>query len=79
MSTEPGGKPPPEERIARSNQLIPWLAVVGTLITGVMGVIAAIGALNASRLEGTHYIGAGACLAAAALAFGLLSNAIFRR
>ncbi len=79
MSTEPGGRPPLEERVVRSNQVIPWLAVVGSVLTGVIGLFAAIGALGVSRMEGTHYIGAGACLTASALAFGLLCNAIFRR
>jgi hypothetical protein len=82
MSTESGGKPPVEERIVRPSQFIPWVAVVGTLITGVIGIGGAIRALGASVApphDGAYYIGAGACLAAAALAFGLLSNAIFRR
>lgn len=79
MSTEPGGRPPLEERVVRTNQFIPWTAVLGSVLTGAIGVVAALGALSAGRIEGTHYIGAGACLTAAALAFGLLCNAIFRK
>ena len=78
MSMDPGGKPPLEERIVRPNQLIPWTAVVGSVLTGLIGIGGALGSLSAGRMEGTHYIGAGACLTASALAFGLLCNAIFR-
>jgi len=54
-------------------------------VAGVAGLVGGIGALwrvhNVQHyLEaGPFYLGAGACLGASALAFGLLTNAIFRR
>lgn len=49
------------------------ISVVATMITGVIGLlVAAVAFLNGDR------IGAGACLAAAALAFGLVANALNR-
>jgi hypothetical protein len=80
MSTESPGRPSLEERIVRPNQLIPWMSVVGVLATGVIGLIGGLMALGeASRQNPIPFVGAGACLLASAVGFGLLSNAIFRR
>jgi hypothetical protein len=77
---EPGGRKPLEEQLTRPNQLIPWVAVIGVLVTGVLGLFFGIRAFDAGSPQNpTGYIGAGACLAASGLAFGLLTNAIFRR
>jgi hypothetical protein len=80
MSMEPGGRKPLDEQLTRPNQLIPWVAVIGVLVTGVAGLIGGIRALSdASSVNPLAYTGGGACLAASGLAFGLLTNAIFRR
>jgi hypothetical protein len=80
MSTEPGGRKPLEDQLTRPNQLIPWLSVLGVVITGAAGLIGGIRALgDAGPNNPLAYIGGGACLAASGLAFGLLTNAIFRR
>ena len=49
------------------------LVVIAGLITGFIGLVAAVLAIFAGES-----IGAGVCLAAAALAFGLLANAFLR-
>jgi len=55
-------------------ELVLGLAVVATLATGLIGlVMAAIASFN------SDWTGAGLSLVAAALAFGLLTNAVLRR
>jgi hypothetical protein len=49
------------------------LAVIAGLVTGFIGLVAAVFAIFAGKA-----VGAGVCLAAAALAFGLLANALLR-
>jgi len=49
------------------------LVIVGSSLTGVAGLVAAA----VSTFTGDH-IGVGLCLIGAALAFGLLANAVFR-
>jgi hypothetical protein len=79
VSPEPAGKASPEERVTRQNQFIPWAAVIGVLLSGGAGLIGGIQALShAGAQRADHFVGAGVCLMAAALGFGLLSNAIFR-
>lgn len=51
------------------------LGVVGSGVVGVGGVIAAV----VAAVGYADFVGAGLCLLAAAVAFGLLSNALFRR
>ena len=53
---------------------LPGYAVGGALVVGVSGLILALLALIFG-----NFAGAGLCLIAAALAFGLLANAIYRR
>ncbi len=61
------------EKKPSSFEKILGIAVVTGMITGFGGIVAAIFALiNAD------WIGAGLCLLAAALAFGLLVNALLR-
>jgi hypothetical protein len=80
MSTEPGGRKPLDDQLTRPNQLIPWVAVLGVVVTGAAGLFGGFRALGyADRGDPMAFIGAGACLAASGLAFGLLTNAIFRR
>jgi hypothetical protein len=49
------------------------LSALGTLLTGVAGIILALNAASSNE-----FVGAGICLAASALAFGLLANAALR-
>ncbi len=49
-------------------------AALGSCITGVVSLIVAL-----VPLFNGNFLAAGVCLAAAALAFGLLANAMFRR
>ncbi len=51
------------------------LGVVGAVVVGVAGLIAAV----VAAIGYADFLGAGLCLLAAAVAFGLLTNAIFRR
>ncbi len=59
---------------SRSLNSIIGLALTGSLLTGLVGFIAGLIALLAGEP-----IAAGTCLISAALAFGLLINAILRR
>jgi hypothetical protein len=51
------------------------LSVIGGFIVGVFAFLAGL----LSVLNEFNYVGAGLCFLAAALAFGLLTNALFRR
>ncbi len=51
------------------------LSVVGSATVGVAGVIAAV----VAGIGYADFVGTGMCLLAAAVAFGLLANAIFRQ
>jgi hypothetical protein len=52
------------------NSLI-GIAVIGAVITGIAGLLAAL-----ASVIGGDWLAAGACLIAAALAFGLLASAL---
>ena len=52
----------------------PGHSIIGSLVTGVLGLLFAVFALFRGELSS-----AGICLIAAALAFGLLANAVYRR
>ena len=54
-------------------------AVYGACVAGLLGLLAGFAAFLTGPTDPQHYIGAGVCLAAAALAFGLLANAVLRR
>jgi len=59
--------------MGKSN-LVVGLSTIGALVTGIAGLATAlISFCMSNRLE------AAVCLGAAALAFGLLANAVFRR
>jgi hypothetical protein len=73
-----------EEIVVTKPQLVPWIAVLGVIISGVAGLYGAFLALGhaahaGARAEPLLYVGAGACLLPPAVGFGLLTNAIFRR
>jgi hypothetical protein len=53
----------------------PGFAIMGCFVVGVIGVIAAIGVM----FDVQDFRGGGICLVAAALAFGLAANAVFRK
>ncbi len=57
------------------SQSVAGLSVIGLFIIGIAGLTAALFAV----VNDQNYLGAGVCLAASALAFGLLANAMFRR
>lgn len=52
----------------------PGLVALGGGITGIVSLVAAMFPFFSG-----DYVGAGLCLIAAALAFGLLANAVFRK
>lgn len=54
--------------------VIAGICSIGALVTGCAGLLVALVAL----LDGLNYIGAGLALLAAAVAFGMLANALFR-
>ncbi len=54
---------------------IAGLSVIGVLVIGFTGIAAALFAV----VNEQNYVGAGVCLFASALAFGLLANAVYRR
>lgn len=58
----------------KSASSIVGLAVLGSLITGFVSIAAALFLFITSE-----FVGAGVCLTAAALSFGLLVNAILRK
>lgn len=60
----------PERSRAES---VAGLGTIGALVTGGLGWVVALAAF----LDGPNYTGAGLALLAAAVAFGLLANAIF--
>jgi hypothetical protein len=68
-----------EEQERASGAGYAGFAAYGACVVGIMGVVAAIGAFLTGSTDGTHYVGVGACLAAAGLSFGLLANAVLRR
>jgi hypothetical protein len=53
----------------------PGLSIIGGFIIGIAGFFAALLAV----FNEYDYAGAGLCLIASALAFGLMSNAMFRK
>jgi hypothetical protein len=53
----------------------PGLSIISGFVIGILGFV---GALFAAINE-SDYTGAGLCLIASALAFGLLANAMFRK
>ncbi|MGD8457168.1 MAG: hypothetical protein PVF83_12350 [Anaerolineales bacterium] len=53
----------------------PGLSIIGGFIIGIAGFFAAFLAV----FNEYDYVGAGLCLIASALAFGLMSNAMFRK
>lgn len=57
----------------RIGQSVGTVAVVGGVVTGFAGLVAGVFAF----LNG-EAVGAGACFAAAAIAFGLVANAVLR-
>ncbi len=61
-----------EKKSNRSETLL-GIVVIAVLITGFAGLLAAVFALFNAQ-----WIGAGLCLGASALAFGLLVNALLR-
>jgi hypothetical protein len=52
----------------------PGHSIIGSLATGILGLFFAVFALFRGEISA-----AGICLIAAALAFGLLANAVYRR
>ena len=53
----------------------PGLSIISGFVIGILGFLGALfAAFNAN-----DYVGAGLCLIASALAFGLLANAMFRK
>ena len=58
----------------RSGTAAAGLGVIGALLTGFVGIVGSL--LATLKAE---FIGGGIYLLAAALAFGLLANAVFRR
>jgi hypothetical protein len=69
MSSTP---PESESRLGHNvRAIVNWLPLVGSLAVGILGVIVGI------NQPGTT--GGGLSLIAAALAFGLLANAVFRK
>ena len=61
------------EKRHRKFDAVLGLVVIGSLVTGFAGLIAALLAFSSY-----NWIGIGICLGAAALAFGLLANALLR-
>jgi hypothetical protein len=61
-----------EKKPARSENLLGIVVIFG-LITGFAGLLAAVAAFFSAE-----WVGAGVCLVASALAFGLLANAFLR-
>jgi hypothetical protein len=53
----------------------PGLSIIGGFIIGIAGFFAALLAV----FNEYDYVGAGLCLMASALAFGLMANAMFRK
>jgi hypothetical protein len=62
-----------KDKINRSSS--PGLSVIGGFVVGIVGFLAALLAI----FNEYDYVGAGLCLIASALAFGLLANAMFRK
>ena len=59
---------------ASRSETVGGLAVICGLLTGFLGLVIAALALFVS-----NWIGAGICLVAAALSFGLIANAVWRQ
>ena len=53
---------------------IAWISIIGTLCTGLLGLMLAVSARQVS-----DFVGAGVCAGASALSFGLLANAVLRQ
>jgi len=50
------------------------ISMIGALCTGLLGLMMAVSARQVS-----DFVGAGVCMGASALSFGLLANAVFRQ
>ena len=59
----------------KGNPVWAGLSVLGSLIAGLIGMLAGLLAI----LNEFDYIGAGLCFLASGLAFGLLANSIYRK
>ena len=61
-------------RATEKAEMAGGLAILGGLITGFAGLVAALIAVLTLNL-----VGAGVCLAAAGISFGLVASAVWRR
>ena len=59
----------------RQASMIPGITIIGCFVVGVAGLLGAI----AGMFDFNNPTGAGACLVASAIAFGLAANAVFRK
>ena len=71
--TEPGRNGEPSRNAAA---MLAWLPIIGCVAAGFVGLAGAVVGMDKS---GVRFNGGGIYLAGAALAFGLLANAMLRK
>ena len=59
----------------RQSSMIPGVAIIGCFIVGIAGLFGAVAAI----CDFKDSTGAGVCLIASAISFGLAANAVFRK
>ncbi|MBL7220421.1 MAG: hypothetical protein ISS69_09925 [Phycisphaerae bacterium] len=59
----------------RKSSMIPGIVIVGCFVVGIAGLFGAVAAI----CDFKDSTGAGVCLIASAIAFGLAANAVFRK